>query len=326
MATASPGSAPGAVGWLVGEENQRPRLHVHDDEQCPPCGRHAGRRRRGSRDPEGDRLSPTSAGRARRRAIPATGMAPIVHHPDVQRMLLTMKALTQGRPRHLLCLRPCDRHGACARRRRSAHWQERANLLTPIAKAFSTDVGVEVASLGVQVHGGMGFIEETGAARTLPRRAHRADLRGHQRHPGDRSRDAQAAASRTASTCTATSPSLARASRRSRTSNLRRLRRTPPSDWTRRSTTCRRRRGIFRTLLAGGQTEQALAGATPYLRLFALAAGGAYLARGALADRSARAHRALPLLRRKPARRDRARCKRPVIGGSESLARGRQRR
>ncbi|MGO4843640.1 acyl-CoA dehydrogenase family protein, partial [Rhizobiaceae sp. 2RAB30] len=44
------------------------------------------------------------------------------------------------------------------------HWQDRANLLTPIAKAFSTDVGVEVASLGVQVHGGMGFIEETGAA------------------------------------------------------------------------------------------------------------------------------------------------------------------
>ncbi len=46
----------------------------------------------------------------------------------------------------------------------AAHWQERANLLTPLAKAFSTDVGVDVASLGVQVHGGMGFIEETGAA------------------------------------------------------------------------------------------------------------------------------------------------------------------
>ena len=46
-------------------------------------------------------------------------------------------------------------------------WQERANLLTPVAKAFSTDVGVDVASLGVQVHGGMGFIEETGAAALL---------------------------------------------------------------------------------------------------------------------------------------------------------------
>src|SRR5690606_10304000 len=46
----------------------------------------------------------------------------------------------------------------------SRHWQERANLLTPVAKAFSTDIGSEVASLGIQVHGGMGYIEETGAA------------------------------------------------------------------------------------------------------------------------------------------------------------------
>src|SRR6202043_456068 len=46
--------------------------------------------------------------------------------------------------------------------RKAAH--ERASLLTPVAKAFSTDIGVEVTSLGVQVHGGMGFIEETGAA------------------------------------------------------------------------------------------------------------------------------------------------------------------
>src|SRR5690606_23064810 len=46
-------------------------------------------------------------------------------------------------------------------------WSERAALLTPIAKSFATDAGVDVASLGIQVHGGMGFIEETGAARYL---------------------------------------------------------------------------------------------------------------------------------------------------------------
>src|SRR5690606_28980464 len=46
-------------------------------------------------------------------------------------------------------------------------WQNRASLLTPLAKAFSTDIGVEAASLGVQVHGGMGYIEETGAAALL---------------------------------------------------------------------------------------------------------------------------------------------------------------
>src|SRR5690606_24844208 len=50
---------------------------------------------------------------------------------------------------------------------RSGFWLERVNLLTPLAKAFPTDVGVEVASLGVQVHGGMGYIEETGAALLL---------------------------------------------------------------------------------------------------------------------------------------------------------------
>ena len=68
----------------------RPRLHVHDDEQCPPCRRHPGRGGRRGRDPEGDRLRATSAGRARRRRYAGDGMAPIVHHPDVKRDLLTM--------------------------------------------------------------------------------------------------------------------------------------------------------------------------------------------------------------------------------------------
>ena len=64
--------------------------------------------------------------------------------------------------------------------------QDRANLLTPVAKAFSTDVGVDVASIGIQVHGGMGFIEETGAGAIPSRRPHRAYLRGDQRNSGDR--------------------------------------------------------------------------------------------------------------------------------------------
>jgi acyl-CoA dehydrogenase len=80
-------------------------------------------------------------------------------------MLLTMRALTQAA--RAVCYATAmalDRSERCAddNARKTAH--ERASLLTPVAKAFSTDVGVEVASLGVQVHGGMGFIEETGAA------------------------------------------------------------------------------------------------------------------------------------------------------------------
>ena len=88
------------------------------------------------------------------------------HYPDVKRMLLTMRALTARRARDLLCDRRRASTARCAAKtdaaRKAAH--ERASLLTPVAKAFSTDIGIEVASLGVQVHGGMGYIEETGAA------------------------------------------------------------------------------------------------------------------------------------------------------------------
>ena len=102
------------------------------------------------------------------RAPGASGeaMSPIRDHPDVRRMLLTMKALTQGaRAIAYACAHAIDFSGRDIPD--AAHWQERAALLTPIAKAFCTDTGVEVASLGVQVHGGMGYIEETGAARLL---------------------------------------------------------------------------------------------------------------------------------------------------------------
>src|SRR5690606_36523989 len=94
------------------------------------------------------------------------GMTPIVHHPDVQRNLLTMKALTQAaRAIAYACAHAIDMSKAGGDD--AARWGERAGLLTPLAKAFPTDIGVEVASIGLQVHGGMGFIEETGAAALL---------------------------------------------------------------------------------------------------------------------------------------------------------------
>jgi hypothetical protein len=229
------------------------------------------------------------------------GMAPIVHHPDVQRDLLTMKALT-----HIarsICY--ATAHATDMARANEGddarHWQERANLLTPVAKAFSTDIGVEVASLGVQVHGGMGYVEETGAAslyrdariapiyegtngiqaidlvtRKLPQsggdhvKGYIAELRADIEAVRSSNRDGFGA---TADRCTAALDALEEA-----TDHLQKA-------------------------LAEGRMEQALAGATPYLRLFALAAGGAYLARAALAGgRGARG--ALPLPCRKPDRRD----------------------
>ncbi|HYZ47555.1 MAG TPA: acyl-CoA dehydrogenase [Sphingomonas sp.] len=85
---------------------------------------------------------------------------PIVEHPDVRRMLTRMRALTQG-ARALIYYAAGQVDRA---HRGDAAAKARLDLLTPLAKAWGTDVGCEVASLGVQVHGGMGFIEETGAA------------------------------------------------------------------------------------------------------------------------------------------------------------------
>jgi len=91
--------------------------------------------------------------------------APLFDLPDVRRMLVTMKAKTAAA--RAICLSTgvaadMARHAATEEDRKI--WKGREDLFTPIAKAWSTDVGCEVASLGVQVHGGMGFIEETGAA------------------------------------------------------------------------------------------------------------------------------------------------------------------
>ena len=85
---------------------------------------------------------------------------PIIEHPDVRRMLLRMKALTQA-ARALLYAAAANVDAA---RSGDVEAKARVDLLTPLVKAWGTDIGCEVASLGVQVHGGMGFVEETGAA------------------------------------------------------------------------------------------------------------------------------------------------------------------
>ena len=158
------GDSDGATGFLIGEENagmacmftmmNRARLAVGLQgvgvAECATQQALAYARER-------------KQGRAA--GTPATQSAAIIAHPDVKRMLLTMRVLTQSA--RAICyataiaLDGAERGGDAAARK-AAH--ERASLLTPVAKAFSTDIGIEVASLGVQVHGGMGFVEETGAA------------------------------------------------------------------------------------------------------------------------------------------------------------------
>jgi alkylation response protein AidB-like acyl-CoA dehydrogenase len=158
------GDQGGAKAWLVGQENagmacmftmmNNARLSVGIGgvgiaERATQQAAHYAKDRKQGRNP----------------GMPATQSVAIVDHVDVQRMLLTMSALT--RAARAICyatavaLDRAHRGKDEAARKAGA---ERAALLTPVAKAFSTDIGTEVASLGVQVHGGMGYIEETGAA------------------------------------------------------------------------------------------------------------------------------------------------------------------
>lgn len=96
-------------------------------------------------------------------SLPSSG--PIIHHPDVRRMLMTMRALTEGcRAMAITAAAAFDaahRHPDAETRKENQTFYE---FMVPLVKGYSTEMSLEVTSLGVQVHGGMGFIEETGAA------------------------------------------------------------------------------------------------------------------------------------------------------------------
>jgi alkylation response protein AidB-like acyl-CoA dehydrogenase len=101
-----------------------------------------------------DRIQSARAG------APGRDPVAIVEHPDVRRMLLRMRALTEGARALLYYTAGMVDRGALG----ITQAQARADCLVPMIKAWGTDIGCEVASLGVQIHGGMGFVEETGAA------------------------------------------------------------------------------------------------------------------------------------------------------------------
>jgi alkylation response protein AidB-like acyl-CoA dehydrogenase len=268
------GDEEGAVGFLVGEENRglacmftmmnNARLHV--GMQGVAVAERATQQAR-------------AFSRERRQGRIGDEVVAIVRHPDVQRMLADMEVRTQAA--RAICFataRALDlsRHGRSAEERQAEG--SLAALLTPVAKAFGTDTGSEVASLGVQVHGGMGYIEETGAAQ------HLRDARICQIYEG--TNGIQAIDLVTRKLTLEGGRTFAR--------------------WTegvRRTVACLEAHGETKEVageiscaLAGLETatdrltgwlashdERALAGATPYLRLFGLVAGAEGLARGALA-------------------------------------------
>ncbi len=284
------GDNGGAIGWLIGEENKglacmftmmnNARLNVAiqgvaiADRAYQQALKFAQERRQGQSPLK--KLAPGTT---------AQGMSPIIEHPDVKRMLIDMRSKTAAaRAICYVTAAALDRYHREADPAKKKLAYEEASLLTPVAKAFGTDMGIEIASTGVQIHGGMGFVEETGAAQ------HYRDARIlaiYEGTNGIQSIDlvmrklplaggdtvkASIARYRNAAEAVArlNDPAFGKSGQRLREA-VDSLERT--TDW------------MQKTLVAS--PAEAMAGATPYLRLFGLAAGGAYLAEAALAAREA---------------------------------------
>ncbi len=151
----------GATGWLVGEphDGMRAMFTMMNNARLGVGGQGIG----GAEGAYQHALAYAKDRKQGKSTIEnATGT--ILDHADVRRMLSTMKAdIFAARAIALSNAVAIDMANATGDR----DWQARAALFTPITKAFGTDVGIDVANLGIQVHGGMGFIEETGAAQYL---------------------------------------------------------------------------------------------------------------------------------------------------------------
>ncbi|MBL4726658.1 MAG: acyl-CoA dehydrogenase [Rhizobiaceae bacterium] len=275
------GNEPGAIGYLIGEENKglacmftmmnNARLNVGTqgvaiaEAAYQHALAYAHERKQGKSG-----------------SYSGEGMTPIVEHPDVMRNLLTMKSMTQAaRGICYSCAYALDMarntEGDEAKK-----WNEMAGLMTPIAKAFSTDIGCEVATLGVQIHGGMGFIEETGAAQFM------RDARINPIYEGTNGIQAIDLVGRKLGLSGGEAVKTYIADLRKISEDVRGTN-TPEFGETAtklddainavEETT----NWILEQLEAGNQ-PQVLAGATPYLRQFGLAAGCAYLAKAGLND------------------------------------------
>ena len=274
------GEQDGAIGWLVGEENRglnvmfimmnAARLGVGmqgvalAERATQRALAYAKERRQGR-----------SAG------THGTDMAPIIEHADIRRTLLTMQSMTQAA--RMICIATAAAADVAHRGKdeaERARGAARVALLTPIAKAFATDVGVEVASMGLQVHGGMGYIEETGAAqhyrdaRILPIYEGTNGIQSIdlviRKLPLEGGREVAAYIAELGRTAAevkgSNQPAFGRMAERLAEAVA----------------ALEEATGWLGGTLQTNQ-EAALAGATPYLRLFGLTAGAAYLARGALA-------------------------------------------
>ena len=278
------GDEGGAIGYLVGEENKglacmftmMNDARLATGLQGVSIGEGAYQHALAYAN---DRKQGRAAGSA------AQGMSPIIEHPDVKRMLATMKALTQSA--RAVCYATAAaidgsrRAADPAERKRQA---ERAGLLTPIAKAYSSDIGNEVASLGVQVHGGMGFVEETGAAQYM------RDARIIPIYEGTNGIQAIDLVTRKLPMSGGETMKAEIADMRATLEDLRAVNHPAFGQSAQRFSEAIdsfERATDFLLKSLGSAPQDALAGATPYLRMFGLAFGGTAMVKTALA-----AHRA----------------------------------
>jgi acyl-CoA dehydrogenase len=273
----------GAVGYLVGEEQQGMRNMF---TMMNPARVGVGMEGLAMSERAYQKALSYARERVQGRAVGSESResVPIIEHPDVRRNLLTMRSYIEAMRALLYVTAETGdraRRGDDGESRAAA--SDRLAVLTPIIKAWSTDIGVEMASIGIQVHGGMGYIEETGAAqifrdsriapiyegtngiqsidlvlRKLPLEGGRviAELVGEMREVvGEMGAD----------------PALARF-RDNLGDAIDGLART--STW-------------LGERLASGDLDSALAGATPYMRQIGTVVGGWLMARSALAASAA---------------------------------------
>ncbi len=211
----------------------------------------------------------------------AVDMIPIIEHPDVRRMLMSMKSHVEAaRGIVYAATIAADFAEAASNDDDKAAARARVDLLTPVAKGWSTDIGVEMTSIGVQIHGGMGFVEETGAAQ------HFRDSRIAPIYEGTNGIQAIDLVTRklpldggnVVRNFIAEITEVAEEAKQSNDRSLNIIGSNLADAATHLAS-------ATEWLLDNvkSQPNDALAGATPYLKLFGTVAGGFYLAKGALA-------------------------------------------
>ena len=281
--TMTMGDHGGAIGYLIGEEN-RGMLCMFTMMNQARLG--VGLEGVGIADRAYQQALAYAQERKQGKAVGKNGDGSdaIIVHPDVKRMLLQMRAMTAAA--RSICYATAVALDVAVRAKDAkvrADAAARGALLTPIAKAFSTDIGNEVAYLGVQVHGGMGFIEETGAAQ------HYRDARITSIYEGTNGIQSidlvtRKLAANGGASVWALLAELDATIKQVETSN------DPAFGTTgaklRDALASLERASKWLLERVGSKPNDALAGATPYLRLFGATLGGCMLAGEALAAKS----------------------------------------